>query len=374
MHKWPLALCFFWVTAKAQSPDSLLRELRAINDSAAGRLLSNRAQNVFLSEAAGYYMSDVNNLTLYKNAVVADAAEGTLAVWHNLYQPAGIDAPVRRFLSFGARANVADAFTARSEGRPYNNELGLMIRQTWVGAGHVTASGAQLRRMDTVRGAILRSLESSVRGRVDDFVSDVELFEGFEFEYAHRQAENLARTFDYGVFAFHWTSVSLYAPLITEIVPVAPSNKHAYPLSLHITHTRLWESGVWGRLFATLAGDVLLNNSRDGYLMDKSGFIYSGDYRQFVTPSLKGQLVWFPKGSHIGVSGLLRQAIGDYHAMDVIVGLPVVLIDKRAEPAVNIEFQVRFYDMGHSIDAGRGLNGRTAAGVTVGVPFSKVGF
>jgi len=359
----------------AQTPDSLLRELRAINDSVAGRaLLTHRAGNIFLSEAAGYYLSRVDDLSLYKNSVVADAAEGTVAIYHNLRQPVGVDAPVQGFLSIGVRANIADAFAARSEGRPYNNQLGLLVKQTWMGAAHVSATGAQLRRMDTVRAAILRSLESSVQARTDDFVSEVDLFKGFEFEYAHRQAVNVARTFDYGVFAFHWTSVSLYAPLITEIVPAGGGNKHAYPVSLNVTHTRLWESAAWGRLFATVAGDVWLNNTRDGYLMDKVGYMYTGNFRQFVTPCFKGQIVWFPKDSHIGISGLVQQAMGDYHATDVIVGLPVVLINKQAEPAVNFEFQVRFYDMGHSVAAGRGLNGRTAVGVTVGVPFSKIAF
>src|SRR3954471_5911196 len=104
-----MALCFLQV-ARAQSPDSLVRELRGINDSVKGRaLLSNRAANVFLSEAAGYYLSRVDDLSLYKNSVVADAADGTVAIYHNLRQPVGIDAPVRGFLSIGARANIADA-------------------------------------------------------------------------------------------------------------------------------------------------------------------------------------------------------------------------------------------------------------------------
>ena len=386
MYRWRaiICCCMIWVCGRAQSPDSLLSELRAINDSISGRgLLTHRAANVFLSEAAGYYMSHSDDLSLYKNSVVADAAAGTLAIYHNLRQAVGIDAPVRGFLSIGARANIADAFIARSEGRPYNNQFGLLVKQTWVGAWRVTATSGQLRRMDTVRAAILRSLESSVRVRGDDFMSEVDLFKEYAFEYAHRQAKNLARTFDYGVFAFHWTSVGLYVPLITQIVPTAPvagtglagaTNKHAYPLSLNITHTRLWESSAWGRLFATLAGDVWLNNTRDGFLMDKSGAVYSGDFRQFVTPLFKGQVVYFPKNSHIGVSCLVQQAVGDYHATDVVVGLPVVLINKQAEPAMNFEFQVRFYDVGHSVGAGKGLNGRTAVGVTAGVPFSKIGF
>ena len=376
---------FFIITfaaqaARAQTPDSILLRLQTINTTTTGKLLSHRAVNVFLSEAAGYYMSDPDNLTLYKNSVTANAAQGTLAIYHNMRQARGIDEPLRSFLSIGAQANIADAFAAHSENRPYNNQFGFLVKQTWIGRPGIKATTAQLQAMDTMRTAILHSLEKDIHGRSDDFVYDVDLPKELEFDYAHKQAEHLAKSFNYGVFAFNWTSVSLYIPLITEnfqVLPAAgadPVSQHAWPLHFNISHTRLWEGSKFGRFFATLAGDVTLNNARDGYGLSKSGNLYIGNYRTFVTPSVKGQFIYFPKDSHIGVSFHLEQAMGDYHAMNGILGVPIVLINKKAEAAMNFEFQVRFYDMGHSIDGGKGLNGRTAIGVTAGVPFSKIAF
>ncbi|HEY8971429.1 MAG TPA: hypothetical protein VIM64_20135, partial [Puia sp.] len=366
---------------QAQTPDSLIHELRIIHDSTpSANLISHRAMNVFLSEAAGYYISDPDNLTLYKNSVIANAAEGTLAIYHNLRQSTGIDQPLRSFLSIGAQANIADAFAAHSEGRPYRNQFGLLLKQTWIGRAAVAATPEQQRLMDTLRTAILHSTEAAIRQQADDFTFDPDLPLFFEFDYAHKQASTLAKRFIYNTISFHWTSISFYVPLLTEGFQVAPAAgggltiRHAYPLHFNITHTRLWEGSKFGRIYATLAGDAQLNNSRDGYLLDKLGSLYTGDYRTFVTPSVKGQLVWFPANSHIGVSFLGQQSIGDYHALDGILGIPVVLINKQAEAAVTFEFQVRFYDMGHSIDAGRGLNGRTAIGLTAGIPFSKIAF
>ena len=376
-----MILAFAVQVVHAQTPDSLIFELKIINSAIAGKaLLSNRAMNVFLSEAAGYYLSDPDNLTLYKNSVVANSAEGTLAIYHNFSQSSGIDQPVRSFLSMGVKANVADAFAARSEGRLYNNQLGFLVKQTWVGRPCVTASHEQLQRMEAMRAAILHSLETEIHRKAEDFAYDVDLSKTFEFDYAHKQAVALAGTLYYRVIAFQWTSVSFYVPLITEnfqttLLPGAdPSDRHAWPLHFNITHTRLWEGSKFGRLFATLAGDVSLNNSRDGYGLTKAGNLYIGDYKTFITPMIKGQIVYLPTDSHIGVSFLLEQAIGDYHAMNGVLGLPFVLTNKQAEPAMNFEFQVRFYDMGHSIDAGKGLSGRTAIGVTAGVPFSKIAF
>jgi hypothetical protein len=368
------------LSASAQTPDSLILRLRTINAAATGKLLSHRARNVFLSEAAAYYMSDPDNLTLYKNSVIANSAEGTLAIYHNMRQPHGIDEPLRSFLSIGVKANVADAFVAHSENRPYNNQFGALVKQTWVGRPRVTATAAQIQAMDTVRTAVLRSMTTEIRNRSDDLLYDVDLSKELEFDYAHKQAEHLAKSFNYGVFAFQWTSVSLYVPLITEnfqVLPTAgadPVSRHAWPLHFNISHTRLWEGSKFGRIFATLAGDVTLNNARDGFGLDKMGNLYVGNYRSFVTPVVKGQFIYIPRDSHIGINFLLEQAIGDYHAMNGILGIPITLINKRAEAAMNLEFQVRFYDMGHSIDPGKGLNGRTAIGVTVGVPFSKIAF
>lgn len=150
MYRIALILLCLIRTVSAQSPDSILRQLRIINDSTPGaNLISHRAMNVFLSEAAGYYLSDPDNLTLYKNSVIANAAEGTLAIYHNLRQPAGIDQPVRSFFSIGAQANIADAFAAHSEGRPYNNQFGLLLKNTWIGHTAVSATPDQMRIMDT---------------------------------------------------------------------------------------------------------------------------------------------------------------------------------------------------------------------------------
>src|ERR1700733_6727128 len=94
-------LCIVHLSS-GQTPDSLILGLKAINRSIAnvpcaagkGDLVSNRAMNIFLSEKLGYYLSESDNLTLYKNSVVANAAEGTLAIYHNLYQPPGTDARI----------------------------------------------------------------------------------------------------------------------------------------------------------------------------------------------------------------------------------------------------------------------------------------
>jgi len=402
-------------TAQTAGADSLILQLRAINAAVAGPspapgkhlLLPDRALNIFLCEAAGYYLSESDNFTLYKNSIVANTAEGSFSLYHNMREPAGVDSGIRRFLSVGAKANVADAFNAASTGRPYNNQFGFQLKITWVGRPGVTASPGQIKTMDALRAGLLHSTELDIRKKsaaeeaaldaidpVQDipgqdpaaarntarqkFDADLRLQTNFDFFYAESQA--LHRTFNYRVVAFNWTSASIYIPLTTENFQTAPApdaapvDRHAYPLHLNLTHTRLWMGSRFGRIFFTLAGDLSLNNSRDGDALAKTGNLYVGDYTRFVTPAIKGQLIYIPTDSHIGISFLLQQAMGDYHALNGILGFPITLINKVEEPVADFELQVRFYDMGHSIGAGRGLSGHTAIGLTVGIPFSKIAF
>ena len=396
------AFCVFPGLSQAQTPDSLINELKA----ARGSLISNRAMNVFLSEAAGYYLSSPDDLTLYKNSVIANAAEGSLAIYHNLRQAPGTDERIGSFLSIGASANVADAFTAANEGRHYNNRFGLLVKQTWIGNGKTTYTEGQQKIMKALRAGILHSLELEIRKKAADREASLDAWNAddvpgqdlaaakqiarqkfnadlqaeYEFEFARRQSEALARTFNYAVIAVNWTSLSLYVPLVTENFYTAPDltsdpvTRHAYPLHFNITHTRLWEGSQFGRFYATLAGDLTLSNSRDGYGLDKTGDLYTGDYKKFLTPALTAQAVYFPRDSHIGISLHLEQNFGSYRALNGRLGIPVVLINKKAEPSVNFEFQVRFFDLSDQVGPRKGLPGKTSVGLTMGIPFSKIAF
>jgi hypothetical protein len=366
------------------------------------QLINNRAKNIFLSEAAGYYLSRPDDLTLYKNSVIADAASGNVSIYHNMRQAPGGDEQVRSFLAVGVQADVANAFASAYNGRHYENRFGALIKETWIGKPSETATAQQRRAMAALVKGIRYSLQRELSARKEAFELSLADWDGTDqdsakqiarekflndlaldsaFEYAHRQAEALARTFNYGVISFHWTSVSAYIPLVTTNFLVAPTpsdvygTHHAYPAHVNLTHTRLWEGSHFGRLFLTLAGDVSLNNSRDAWLLDKradSG--YSGNFRQFVTPAVRLQAVWLPTDSHVGLSFLLQQHFGDFDALNAIIGVPVVLIDKHAEPAINFEFQVRFFDLSNRVATRAGMPGKTSIGMTMGVPFSKIGF
>ena len=351
--------------------------------------------NIFLSNKIGYYLSETDDLTLYKNSVLINAATGTLAINHSLYQPQGLDQRIRTFTTIGVQANAADAFAATYSRRSFDNQLGFLAKQTWITKGHTSCTAGQRFTMNALRAGILHSLESEIKKKAAGFEEalrasdtarqqfDADLSDEYNYAFALRQSEMLAKTFNYKLITLSWTSVSLYIPLITENIAVAPTlsdsftTRHAWPLQLSVSHTRLWESVRSGRFYLTMAGDLRLNNARDGFQLETltaPKWTYIGPYSNFLTPEIQLVSVYLPPTSHVGLSAHLEQNFGPYHALNGILGVPIVLINKKAEPACNFEFQFRFFDLGNTVQPERRPSGKTAIGLTIGVPFSKIAF
>lgn len=422
MRKPLLTLYFLCITPllRAQTPDSLLFELKTINNklalegsvprqgnkSGTGDLISNRAMNIFLSNKAGSILSESDNLSLYKNSANFNSAEGVLALNHNLYRVKGIDDRVRSLPTIGVKANVTDAFAAAYTGRPFNNQFGFYFKQTWIGKSKTVRSDGQKKTMDAWRAGILHTLNAEIRKKATDLELALQAMDSlnelpgqdpasakvlarqkfytdwqdeYEYDFARQQSETLAKNLMYHCISVHWTSISLYLPLISERFETAPSladsivSRHAFPLHFNISHTRLWENSLYGRFFVTLSGELFWNNSRDAVHLP-SDEVYTGNYESYFTPLVKGQFIYIPRNSHIGVSFLLEQNFGAFHALNARLGVPIVLINKKAEPAINFEFQVRYFDIGNSVSPGKGLPDKTSIGVSVGIPFSRIAY
>lgn len=339
------------ICLRAQTPDSLLAQLKSINAgvtaAASGLPVSNRAMNVYLSNKIGYYLSGVHDLTLYKNSVLANATSGTIAINHNLRQPQGLDNLVRAFTSIGAEANATHGS---------RRKFGFLAGRTWISpAAARYGSPKQKPAMDSIRERVLRIMQREIEAAAPDFDSSMQA--DFYYEFALRQSTALATTLNYRLLRLHWTSAGIYVPLLNEHFSGKSDAvfRSAYPLAVNLTHTRFWDDTRLGRLYLTVSGDLTLANR----------------YTCSVTPTLHGQFVYFPPTSHFGLSGGIEQNFGPYHATNVYIGAPIVLIDKHAVPACNFEFKVRFWDLGNTLP---NHPDKTSVAVTIGIPFSKIAF
>ncbi len=422
-----------FLSGKSQVADSIIAEIKEINtsvvntacSSSTGRLISNRAMNIFLADKTGY-LSESKDLSLYTNYVTLNTTEGKLTINHNFKKSTGIDEPIKKLLSLGVSANIANNFAAAFLDKKFENELALTVNYKWL---HKTKthfkSCSQKQSMDASRAAIFHLLEIEMNKKEADFLSAIskidtaeipgqnitaaqllavhnfydELKETYEEKFATLQAETLTKTDNFSLITTSFTSVTAHIPLLFPTYTVAASlttyfsEKHPYPLAILLQHTRLWESNTKGRLFFTVGGTLLFNNAKLSFALDKTDIftyknlggadtlhlaslkndkIYVGNFKSFITPSFMGRLVYYPPASHIGISFFIEKNFGQYNLLNGRLGIPIVLINNKKLPAANIEFYIHFYDMNNSISQEKKYGNKTCVGFGIGIPFSRL--
>jgi hypothetical protein len=429
----------FSFSLQSQSADSIIARLKYINRAVVSKscsggtlpVISNRAMNIFLADKTGY-LSESTDLSLFTNYVTLNSIEGKLTINHNFQQAAGIDDPIKKLFSVGVSANIANSFASGFLDKKFENELGLTLNYKWLSKvkTHCNDRPADIlkkRSMDALRAAIFYSLQIEIKekeaafkiaiNRIDNpdvpgqnlDTATALVFKNFdenlEAEYAEKfarlQAEALTQTNNFRLITTGWTSLTAYVPLAFPTYSVAPSfvfpfsEKHPYALEIMLSHTRIWESAKAGRLFFTLGSNLLFNNSKLSYGLDKitigdyknmggtdtihlaglnNRLAYIGNYKTFITPSLNARVAYFPPSSHVGVSFLLEKNFGQFNLLNGRLGIPIVLINSKKTPAANIEFQVLFFDLSKKISADKKYNNKTAIGVNIGIPFSRLMF
>ncbi|MDN3655421.1 hypothetical protein QWZ08_07285 [Ferruginibacter paludis] len=408
-----------------QNGDSIAAEIRLINrevvNQTGGAVISNRAMNVFLADKTGYLAgSDV--LSFFTNYVTFNSTDGIFTVNHNFQTPGGRDEPLKNLLSVGFNANV-NSIGAGFLDRRFDDELGLTINYKWLAKVKTKSDAYQQQFMNALRAGLVHTLESAIEKETAGFntalnrvaAADInganvdsaraliqnnfyaDLKEKYQALFATQQAELLTKTAYFKTINFGYTSFTATIPIIAPTYTVAPAipaaftQKHSYPIQLMLAHTRLWEGSHWGRLFVTLGGSLLLNNSKLSYgvakinpaaytnmggtdtlTLAKKEKVYMGRYQTFITPAILGRIVYYPTNSHVGFSVMAEQHIGKDNLLNARVGVPIVLINSKKTPAVTFECYVAFFDMGHVVTNLQGRGKRTTVGIAAGIPFSRL--
>ena len=394
--------------------------------------ISNRAMNVFLADKTGY-VAESTDLSFYTNYLTFNSSEGKLTINHNFQNENGADVSIQKLLSVGVSANIANSFGAAFLDKQFENELGLTVNYKWIGKVKTRFAGCtqpannsnQKLAMDALRAAIVYSLTIEINKKETDFKKAInaidskdvpeqniekartlilqnfyeELKMDAEEKFAKQQAEILTKTKNFKLITTYWSSLTANLPLAFPKYTVAKSltdilqQKHSYPLELMFSHTRFLESSKTGRIFFTLSAKLLLNNSKLSYALDKvnaqeyknlggtdtlhfdhlkNKTAYIGLYKTFATTSLEARMVYFPTGSHVGISFLAEQNFGRYHLLNGRLGIPIVLINSKKIPAVNFEIYVLFFDINNKIKRAQKFGNKTAIGLGVGIPFSRL--
>lgn len=240
--------------------------------------------------------------------------------------------------------------------------------------------------------------ESAIRSELEnEFYT--ELRKTYLDKFAKKEAELLESTKSYNRLRVQWYTISAFVPLTKKVYNVAGSftsnfsEKQMYPWELNASYNWIRESRLNGRSFFHLSAGVFLNNGVKTEELEKinlqqyknlggvdtvhfaeleSDESYIGNYKNFVTPLLKAQFVWFPPEKNIGVSIQLEKNFGKFDPLNGKIGVPIRLNDKDGDPNVNFEIQVRTFDLANSVASDKSIGKKTSVGISVGLPFSSV--
>jgi hypothetical protein len=394
--------------------------------------ISNRAMNIFLSDKTGY-VNAKSDLSLFTNYVTFNTSESRLTVNHNFQEATGADDPINKIFNIGLSINIPNNYASAFLDYRHETGLGIIAGYKWLGkvktrfadctvnqnkasqkqtmdalrTGMVNDLAAEIKNKEADLSISLNTIDSeSVQGLNSDSVKAIikqnfyeELKESSDEKFATLQAETLTKTMNFKLIRTHWTAIQCYVPVIFSKYAVAPSlseafqHEKSYPFELTLNHTRLWESSTKGRFFATLGGGILLNNSKFSYSLDKINYsdyktmggtdtqhdeelkndnAYLGDYDNFITPTLQCRMVYFPVEYHLGISILIQQNFGSYNFLNTRIGIPVVLINSKKTPAVTFEFYVSLTDLTSKADPAKEPVNKAMAGLSVGIPLSRL--
>jgi hypothetical protein len=406
--------CILANAARAQTPQQIIAEISTVNSkvvnatcaAGTGMLISNKAMNIFLSNKVSSYLSDNYDLSLYKNYVTLNAAEGSIAISHNFHQPVDSDDWVRSFWVISARANIANSYAGNFTGKYITNQLGVALQRTWMGKSRtIYDCASQKIKMDADRAILIQNIATEIRARITAFENDLAalnandipgqelqavkntqrqkfyatLREEYLQKFSQAQSDLLINTNNYKWVKDAWTTVGLYAPVIPQKFEMADgsdatASRYNYPFQAFVLHTRFWDSPKIGRFFLVFLGKVGVNNSVQGGDQGLTGSEgkYAGTYRNYLTPSLSGKLVYIPPDSHVGVSFKSEKNFGSYHAVNLIAGIPIVLIDKKRVPMLNFEPQVIFSNVNLTPLRYEMSRNKIFVGLTLGIPLSKI--
>ncbi len=422
MRQLIIFICFFTpvVAARAQSGKEIITELQSIHQAVSADssvAIAHRGMNVFLADKTGY-ASGSRDLSFFTNYVTFNSTEGRFTVNHNFQQPAaGNDAPIKKLLSIGFDMTLASSYTRSFLDKRFENELGITVNYKWLGRVKTRfAKGSdQKKAADALRSVVLETIAAEMVQKENSFMAVLlkldslgaaakkmvtenfytDLKQQYEEKFAIEQAALLTKTMNFRRIRTHWTSLTACIPLFFPTYKIAASlaapfsNQHPYPLALMLGHTRLWEIAKKGRLIFTIEGTLLLNNSKLGYGLSKMNFseykslggtalatetdpgnnkLYIGAYQHFATPSISSRLLYFPGTSHVGLSAALEKSFGVYDLFNCRLGIPIVLINSKKTPAVNIECYILLLDL---LNSSTGIS-KTTAGLSIGIPFSRL--
>lgn len=315
-----LALIGFWAPAKSQNIytqtfiNPLMVEVHKVDTSSCttkfGMLVTDRGLNRFFADKIGSYLAEEGDISLFKNYATLDASDGKLSINYNFAKGKSETGKIRSLSTVGVKANIEDGFASLFADRRFNDELGITLKQTFIGKGKVSFSTCKIKegqgkavksanlsnhksRMYWERQLILQELITEMSRKATDFEKALptinsnapdmlrvpgdqdavrmayysEMATEFKNKFAEKEAKKLSETNSFNLIKTNWTTLEAFIPVTPQRFSASANflssfSEHVImPWSASLSHNRIWESQKAGRFFLNLKAGVFNNNN-----------------------------------------------------------------------------------------------------------------
>lgn len=231
----------------------------------------------------------------------------------------------------------------------------------------------------------------------DKFYQD--LSDEYEKKFADQQVDAIEENKAYKTAKTWWISSILDIPISRSEYLTAPRYTQPFatikffPWSFSFSYNRIWESQRLGKLFVLANAGIQTNNPIKTEQLTKTSLdvykrlggtdtlqlaslsadeAYVGDYKTFLSPSVRVQAVYFLPDWNVGASVQLERFFGNYDPLNLKLGLPIRLNDKDGKPTVNFEIQYKVADISNRLTSGKSWGEKSTIGLSVGLPFNSI--
>ncbi|TVT37065.1 hypothetical protein FNT36_24700 [Hymenobacter setariae] len=376
------------------------------------KFVTNKTFNHFAAKRQAYYLSGLNNLSLFKDFAIADVTEGILQVGHN-FTPQKEDDLTNSVFTVAVQSNIAHNVANLLAKDKLANDLGLPLSYTFFFATHAGLDSTDVDTLEMQRAFQFRLLRNKTiaelqllqaaatsNSAVDTVgrpLARKEALAKAEKEFYDSELAMFEK--QYPSFYTSWVRLQGFVPLSSSAYQVAPANS----MSFQEANTRKWSAGVsighvsentwrWGAIFINGSARVAYTNAIEQQADRIKGYtqyallnsptptqlyyngdgtkVYVGDLDKQWTVPLQLQFIYLLPSradTKVGLDIQVERYALNYTKTNFLLGIPVFLKGKE-DKGVNVEAQFRWRDTDKKVLG----SDRFTVGLSVALPFGSI--
>ncbi len=382
------------------------------------KLLHYKALNIIFNKEINKLLTEASDLSTRSAFATIEEENNRLTLGYSINPDntttSGTDY-VKAIWSMGIEADIEDNFSSLSVNGEIQNNIGVFLKFTGLFGGKIwykdkskfqnfrekylldTALEYKYKKYleaEEERKLALQkkeALEGAINADEEEQLAYTNAIKKAYEETLKDEAETIEKGDYINAFRKIWWSGRVYMPIsLTEYEVFAEESspqsetKRYYPASWELSGTLYIKSRRKGTFQFNASYRGFMNNSIAANILKERTFTtiptntpttpvelstqnrFIGEYDSFITHNLKGDFIFFPRKSPVGLSASFDYSLGEYEASSWKFGIPFYFKGKNDDSAVSVELQWR--EIHEKTLGGESTH---SLGFSIGIPFGN---